>query len=421
VPVLQQALADAALEGVAAIEYQCASALAWLELAGLPIDAVRWRDRAQHEAHQAQALEAKLSAILAQSGNGSGHLLPHTTNWRSAKQVLDILQHRGHDITATDSETLTGLGDADPLIQVLLDYREADKRSGTYGVAWLDKAVQLLTGRVHADYLQLGSRAGRMSYTKPNVQNLPRTKAYRSCIAAEPGSCLIKADYSQNELRIAAVLAQDAAMLAAYRQGQDLHTATAARLLRVAAEQVTSDDRQLAKAVNFGLLYGMGAPRLQAYAWQNYRVSLTPKEAAQYRQRFFDAYPGLQRWHRETGATQHTETRTPVGRRRVEVIAFTHRLNTPMQGTGADGLKWAHGRLFQHRAEAPDARLVAVVHDEIVAECPIEAAEQTAAWLQRHMGTAMSGVLADAVPVTVETPIGQDWAGTPLSTIAGRS
>ena len=268
VPVLQQALVTAGLEQVAAIECQCVPALAWLELAGVPLDAQRWRDRATYEAHQAQALEAQLCTLLAQSRNGSAHLFPEAMNWQSPQQVLDVLQHRGHAITATDSETLAALAEAEPLIPVLLDYREAVKRAGTYGLAWLDKALHPLTGRVHADYLQLGSRAGRMSCTKPNIQNLPRSKTYRGCITAEPGSCIVKADYSQIELRIAAVIAQDAAMLEAYRNGQDLHTATAARLLGVAPEQVTSENRQLAKAVNFGLLYGMGAPRLQTYARQ---------------------------------------------------------------------------------------------------------------------------------------------------------
>ena len=122
----------------------------------------------------------------------------------------------------------------------------------------------------------------------------------------------------------------------------------------------------------------------------------------------------MRHWHRQTGATQSTETRTLAGRRRLAVNAFTERLNSPVQGTGADGLKWALARLFAHRDEAPDARLVAVVHDEIVAECPIEGAAQTAAWLQEHMAAAMTEILQDAVPVVVETTIGQDWAGTPL-------
>jgi DNA polymerase I-like protein with 3'-5' exonuclease and polymerase domains len=414
VSVLQQALVTAGLAQVAAIECQCVPALAWLEMAGLPLDAQRWRERARRDDHQAQAFEAQLCTLLAQSRNGSGHLFPEATNWQSPQQVLDLLQHRGHTITSTDSETLTALADADPLIPVLLDYREAIKRAGTYGTTWLDKAVHPLTSRVHAEYLQLGSRAGRMSCTKPNVQNLPRTKTYRGCITAEPGYCIVKADYSQIELRIAAVIAQDAAMLAAYREGQDLHSMTAARLLGVTPEQVTGESRQLAKAVNFGLLYGMGATTLQTYARQHYRVSLTPTEAAQYRQRFFTAYAGLRRWHRETAATQPTETRTMAGRRRLDVKAFTERLNSPVQGTGADGLKWALARLFARRDEAPDARLVAVVHDEIVAECPIEGAAQRAAWLQEHLAAAMTEILHDAVPVVVETTIGQDWAGTPL-------
>jgi DNA polymerase-1 len=166
--------------------------------------------------------------------------------------------------------------------------------------------------------------------------------------------------------------------------------------------------------VNFGLLYGMGAPKLQTYARQTYRVSLTPTDAAQYRQRFFDAYPGLRRWHRETGKTAPTETRTLAGWRRLAVNTFMERLNTPVQGTGADGLKWALARLFLHRDEVPEARLIAVVHDEVVAECPVEAAEKTAAWLERHMREAMQEVVGTEVPIVVDTTVGQDWAGTPL-------
>ena len=140
VQVLQQALVTAGLEQVAAIECQCVPALAWLEMAGVPLDAQRWRDRATYEAHQAQALEAQLGALLTQSRNGSAHLFPEAMNWQSPQQVLDVLQHRGHAITATDSETLAALAEVEPLIPVLLDYREAVKRAGTYGLAWLDKA-----------------------------------------------------------------------------------------------------------------------------------------------------------------------------------------------------------------------------------------------------------------------------------------
>jgi DNA polymerase I-like protein with 3'-5' exonuclease and polymerase domains len=119
VSVLREALAAAALEQVAAIECRCVPALTWLERTGVPIDAQRWCDRAKQEAHQAQALEAQLQALLAQSHHGSGHLFPEALNWQSPQQVLDLLQHRGHAITTTDSETLSALVDADPLIAVL--------------------------------------------------------------------------------------------------------------------------------------------------------------------------------------------------------------------------------------------------------------------------------------------------------------
>lgn len=314
----------------------------------------------------------------------------------------------------TASPTLTAFVDADPLIPALLRWREAEKRAGTYGLTWLTNALHPVTGRTHADYAQLGSTAGRMSCSKPNFQNLPRSATYRSCVAAEPGRCIIKADYSQVEVRIAAVFAQDAAMLKAYRAGEDLHIATAARLLGIAPEALAPEHRQLAKSVNFGLIYGMGAKTLQAKAWKDYGAVMTLDEATQYRQRFFEAYPDLRRWQRETGNTKSTETRTLAGRRRLDVEAFTERLNTPVQGTGADGFKLALARLFTHQHEVPDARLVAVIHDEIVAECPVESAEETATWLQRHMTAAMSEILHDAVPVVVETTTGQDWAGTPL-------
>jgi DNA polymerase-1 len=335
-----------------------------------------------------------------------------------------LLQQRGHALTNTASATLLALGGDDPFIPLLLEYRDVVKQTGTYGEAWLRAAVHPLTQRIHADYLQLGSKAGRMSCMAPNMQNLPRSAAYRGCIHAAPGHCLVKADYSQIELRIAAVMAPEQTMLQAFRAGVDLHTLTASKLVRHAPDAVTAEQRQLAKAVNFGLLYGMGAKRLQEHAQTNYRVILTDAEARTHRQRFFQTYPGLQRWHRRTGSQTGIdragnprpplETRTMTGRRRLDVSNFTEALNTPIQGTGADGLKLAMARLFMQRDEVPEARLIAVVHDELVAECPIDQAPATAAWLQQHMQEAMADVVNHAVPIEVEVSIAADWAGTPL-------
>jgi DNA polymerase-1 len=137
---------------------------------------------------------------------------------------------------------------------------------------------------------------------------------------------------------------------------------------------------------------------------------------------FFRLYPGLRRWHARTKAGAPTETRTLAGRRRLGLEKLTDRLNSPIQGTGADGLKWAMAALHRHRNKAPEARVVAAIHDELLVECPIKRAAQTAAWLEKYMVAGMAAIVGEAVPIVVETSVGADWAGSPLAapTSAGR-
>jgi DNA polymerase-1 len=411
---LKPALIAAGLQRALVVECGCLPALAAMELVGLPFDAGCWQERAVADAQQAADLRAALTALLDASRTGSGWLFAEAVNWDSQPQVLDLLRNRGHGVSNTEDETLATLDDADPLVRLLRAYRAAQKAVSTYGVDWVGDRVHPRTQRLHADYLQLGSRAGRMSCIKPNVQNVPRNARYRRAIAAPDGRCLLKADYSQIELRIAAVMAPDTAMRAAYQAGQDLHILTAAHVLGVEASQVTAPQRQLAKAVNFGLVYGMGASGLQAYAWNTYGVRLTLEEARQAREQFFRLYPGLRRWHAQTHTTAPTETRTLAGRRRLGLDKLTDRLNTPVQGSGADGLKWAMAALHRQRGEAPDAQMVAAIHDELLVECPITSAAQTAAWLEKYMVAGMAAIVGEAVPIVVETTCGKDWAGTPL-------
>jgi DNA polymerase-1 len=413
---LKPALVDAGLQRALVVECGCLPAMAAMELAGVPFDAGCWQQRAEADEREAARLRASLTTLLDESRTGTGWLFAEAMNWDSQTQVLELLRNRGHGVWSTEDETLATLDDADPLVPVLRSYRAAQKNVSTYGVCWVGDYVHPRTQRLHADYLQLGSRAGRMSCTKPNVQNIPRRASYRRAIAAPEGHCILKADYSQIELRIAAVVAPDTAMLTAYQTGQDLHALTASRLLGVEASQVTAAQRQMAKAVNFGLVYGMGVSGLQAYAWNVYGVRMTLTEAEQAHQQFFRIYPGLRRWHARTKAATPTETRTLVGRRRCGLEKLTDRLNTPVQGTGADGLKWAMAALFRHRADAPDAQIVAAIHDELLVECPIASAAQTATWLEKYMVAGMAAIVGEAVPIVVETTMGKDWAGTPLAT-----
>ena len=410
---LKQAVRAGGLERVAAIEHRCIPALAWLELAGLPLDAQRWLARAQHDEERVRTLEAQLHAGVGRERSQLQLQDLPLINWQSPKQVLAVLRARGHQIHATNAATLATVDD--PLAPLLLDYREAVIHAGTFGREWVERHQHPVTNRIHAEYLQCGTPAGRMSCLKPNVQNLPRSPAYRSCIRADDGCVIVKADFSQIELRIAAVLAQDAAMLAAFRNGWDLHAVTAATVLGIPLTQVGKAHRQVAKSLNFGLMYGMGARGLRDYAAKTYNVTLTEQAARQHRQAFFQTYRGLARWHGQTAArlARHAtvEARTVTGRRLGGIRYFTHLLNMPVQGTGADGLKLALARLFEYRQEAPEARLIATVHDEIVAECPVAAAAQTVAWLTRHMRAAMDELLEGVVPIEVEVQVGSSWAG----------
>jgi DNA polymerase-1 len=406
-------LADADLTRVAQLEGACIPSVAAMELNGLPINVGRWQALTQAEERRILEVSGSMAAFL----NGQGHNLfgDCTVNWDSPEQMLSLLKSRGHDITTTDATTLKLLGANDPLIPMLLDYREASKRVSTYGEAWLQK-VHPKTGRLHPDYLQLGSQAGRMSCQRPNVQQVPRESQYRAAVCAPEGHVLIKADYSQIELRIAAMMAKDTKMLEAFRAGKDLHVVTGAAVMGIPEMDVTKDHRQISKSLNFGLLYGMGEERLREYAASTYGVTLTDEEAAHHRQRFFTTYQGLRRWHQSTGHRLKegpVDSRTLAGRRRLQVGKFTEALNTPVQGSGADGLKLALGRLFHHQNQAPAARLVAAVHDEIVAECPASEANATGAWLRQHMTEAMQVLVGETVPVVVDVHQGRTWAGNP--------
>jgi DNA polymerase-1 len=199
----------------------------------------------------------------------------------------------------------------------------------------------------------------------------------------------------------------DRALAAAYERGEDLHTLTARQVLGIA--EVTKEHRQLAKALNFGLLYGMGANGFRTYARSHYGLELTEEQANEYREAFFRAYPGLRRWHRSVG-DRPADSRTLAGRRVLGVQQFNEKLNLPVQGTGADGLKAALGLLWQRRAECPDAVPVLAVHDEVVVECDAGQADRTAAWLRRAMLDGMAPLVAP-VPVEVEVSVGQTWGG----------
>jgi DNA polymerase-1 len=404
-PALHESLASkiktARMERVGEIETRCLPALVWLAHSGVAFDVKAWEALARNAQKEADRLQAKLD------------VLAPAVNWNSPVQVRAAFAGLGVDLPDTTDGTLAAVDHSGA--RLLREYRGAKKRASTYGLDFL-KHVE--TGRVHAGWNQCGARTGRMSSSKPNLQNLPRDPAYRRCFMAPPGRLLVKADYSQIELRIAAKISGDATMLEAYRDGLDLHVLTAQRLLD--KKKVTEQDRQLAKSANFGLLYGQGAKGYQRYALQGYGVELTSKQAVKLRDGFFEAYPGLESWHHSICAEtwqqkigrKPAETRTLTGRRVCVKPDLWHgaRASFAVQGTGGDGLKMALALLWERREQSPGAFPVLAVHDEIVVEAGADQADAVARWLKRAMLDAMAPLI-DPVPVEVETKIGKTWGG----------
>lgn len=410
--VLSAAISDAGLERASEIEFRCARALAWMELTGIGMDAEAWCRRADNEAAQLNDLTGELDARARQLGLN--------VNWASSVQVRRIFDQIHVPVPDVRASTLRQIDH--PIASLLVRQKELAKRVSTYGRGMVDTFFDSGSCRVYPEYFQNGAATGRMSCGRPNIQQIPKAPGFRTCFRAADGMALVKADYSQIELRIAAALAEDATMLRAFQEETDLHALTASSILGRPIEEIGQTERQLAKSVNFGLLYGMGVKGLQLDAGTSYGITMSVGEAAAYHRAFFETYTGVAAWHRK--ARKQTElarrrqvgfdTRTLTGRRFMDVSQFNAMLNIPVQGSGGDGLKLALARLFETRESGSGARPVACVHDEILVETPVAELEASRRWVVREMVDAMGEVVANRVPIVVETEVGKDWGGTPL-------
>jgi DNA polymerase-1 len=318
---------------------------------------------------------------------------------------------------STDERTLEELRSAHPLPGRLLEWRAVTKLMSTY-VDPLPTYVNPRTGRVHTTFHQVGAATGRLSSSDPNLQNIPARgpegKAIRSAFVPERGWKLVSADYSQIELRLLAHLAGDPGLSAAFRAGEDVHRSTAAKVFGVAPSAVTPDMRGRAKAINFGIIYGMGAQRLAA------ETGVTQAEAERFIEAYFGAFPRVKAWEESVvaGARERGYVTTLMGRRREvqEISSDDPRLrsaaervavNTPIQGTAADLIKMAMVAVDRRLAqEAFRARMLLQVHDELVFEAPPDEVERLTAMVRQEM----SGALEVEVPIVVDVGVGDSWA-----------
>jgi len=334
-------------------------------------------------------------------------------NLNSQKQLLEALQNcfksQRLSIENTNRETLASLAPKSPIFRWIMDYRKVSKN--VQFIKSLSQHVHPVTGRIHPEYKQLGAVTGRFSCCNPNLQQVPRNKLFRECVRPAPGHKMVIADYSQIDLRVAAEISQDSRMIEAYNQGQDLHKLTASLIKEKALNEVSEIERQLAKAVNFGLIYAMGAKSLQIYAQSAYGVTMTEQQAEDFRRKFFNAYQGLKAWHEIERMSTQRETRTLLGRRRLwqDDPELTQVLNAPVQGTGADIIKKALVMLPDALIDM-DVKIISCVHDEIILEAPEDKAQQAAQILKEVMEKAGQEYLK-TVPVVAETSIVDSWAG----------
>jgi DNA polymerase-1 len=370
-------------------------------------------------------MSEEMQRDLAEVGKQCEALAGHALNLASPKQVAQVLfdelklpvVKRTKSGPSTDAEVLEALQHQHALPERLLEHRLISKLKSTY-VDVLPRLVHPETGRVHTQYNQAVAATGRLSSSDPNLQNIPvRTeqgRRIREAFVAPAGRLLLSADYSQIELRILAHVSNDPVFVEAFRQGQDIHARTASEVFGVPLEQVTPQQRRDAKAINFGLLYGMGPFRLAQ------QLGIDHAAAKTYLNAYFDRYAGVRRWHDETlqQARSDGQVATLFGRRRIlhELSSKNHNerqaaeriaINTPIQGTAADIIKRA--MLAADRAlpaAAPSARMILQVHDELVVEVATDEVDAA----RRALVQAMSGAAELRVPLLVDVGTGRSWA-----------
>jgi DNA polymerase I len=400
---------------VARLENLVLRPFAALEDRGLPIDADAWRKIVEDEKMKAHVARDEVIAL------GGAHVprdlfgTPEV-NFDAEAEVKTLLDRvLGYRLADLQRGTLASVDH--PIARALLLYRESQKIVSTYGEAFLSR-IDKRTGRIHATFVPLGASTGRVASRDPNLQNLPSDERFLRCLRAPPGRALVSADYATCELRIVAELSSDPVFLQAFEDGEDLHSTVAARMFGKKVSKTENPElRHRAKAINFGLVYGMGAAALAS------SLEVPIDEGERLLQQYFKTFPRI-RDHLEGSvetALKKGYAETILGRRLFfdkEALAAPNARgelgriakNMPIQGTSADMTKLAMVRVHERLAtgakgSAPDAGLVNTIHDELVVECDEKSADEVAAAVRAEMAAAHQSLLK-RVPPLVEVHVG---------------
>ncbi len=408
------------------IEIPLIPVLVRMELAGILIDVPLLQQMSKEFERRIQVLAQEIYRWVG-----------YAFNLDSPRQLSDALfgklqlptanvPRTGTGMYSTSSEVLESLRGTHPVIDLILEYRQLAKLKSTY-VDALPRMIHPATGRIHPIYHQTGTVTGRISASDPNIQNIPiRTelgRQIRRAFVAPPGSVLLSADYSQIELRILAHITRDPGLIAAFQAGEDIHRATAAKAFGIPMDQVTEEQRNFAKRINYGLIYGMSAHGLAQ------QLGISRREAERFIQQYFAAFPRVKAYIEAVKAqvARQGYVETLLGRRRyfpelmpagpgqpprrlpeaVRRKAEREAINAPIQGSAADLIKLAMIRIDRALQEhGLRARMIMQVHDELVFEVPEEEVETVRALVEERMRNAYPL----AVPLEVEIHIGRHWS-----------
>ena len=414
--LIERLKADSLID-CARLEFDCVMTVADMELTGFYMHKDRWLEQlAIVEKRRTQLAEELQSVLAEESSQGTlfGGPQRDDINLDSHQQLTQALERLGIPVgDSTRNWKLQPLALEYPIIATLLEYRTVQKALTSYGQNMIE-LINPTTHRLHADFRQIGAPTGRFACTNPNIQQVPHAVEYRRCFSGYPeGRKLVIADYSQIELRILAEFSGDRAFIDAFRSGADLHRVTAAEVFNVTVDQVSREQRDFAKRLNFGVVYGIGAQRFSIM------TGLGLPEAEGVLKKYFATYRQLDTYLNEAAnrAVRERQARTGSGRlvrfrydeQDRQQISMTKRngKNTPIQGTSADILKRAL-RLLKDELRGTNAQIVNIIHDEIVVEADADEAEDVALKVERAM-VAAGEEYVKTVPVKVETEIAQEW------------
>jgi DNA polymerase I len=394
------------LENVINTEMKALPAIVWLELSGIYVDRERLNELQKEIDTRRREAKQSLYEMLITS----------KVNLNSTQQLTKELNRLGIHVENTKSEELAKFDH--PIIKMLTEYKETEKLLNTF-VRKLPNFINKKTGRVHADFFQLGAKSGRLSCTKPNLQQQPsRTlPKWRTIFKAAAGNKIITADYSQIELRILAQVSQDPEYIKAYNEGEDLHRLTASKIFNKPLEAVENNDRNIAKTVNFGIAYGMWTYGLQKKL-KTAGIEITENEAEGIIKGFYEAYPGVAKYLRDisTEGLKNLEVKNRAGRlmkfekpedEKAQKSIKRESKNLPIQSLCADMVKIAMGNIFL-KLEPKSVKFINTVHDELVFECTEAQAEEVKDIVKTEMEKAGALFLID-LPCIAKVTVSDTW------------